>query len=132
MAKIYIAGASSEYARVREIMGAARAQYHEITFDWTRSVERLVLANMSEASLFDDEASASVATDLDGVRACDTFVLVVPRSTVITWGAPIEMGYAYALHKRILILGRLTGIFRTLGERVANESALLLALGGAQ
>ena len=131
MAKIYIAGASPEYARVRSIMALLRSEGHEIMFDWTAPVEKLVLSNMSEVSLFDDEAFAHVDADLGGVRACDTFVLVVPRSTVTTWGAPIELGYAYALHKRILIVGKLQGIFRTLGKRVESELALVRALGDA-
>jgi hypothetical protein len=127
--KIYLAGASSEYLRVRAIMDLLREQGHIITHDWTVPVEQMVLSRMSESSLFEDEASARVQECATGVRECDTFVLLVPRSTTITWGAPIELGLAWALGKDIFFLGALAGIFRTIATcTVSSESLLLQAL----
>ena len=114
---IYLAGASSEYLRVRELAKRLRAAGHVITHDWTIPVEQMRLRGMSEASLFDDEAEVRVAECFNGVDRCDTFVLLVPRSTVSTWGAPIELGYARALHKSIFFVGAIPGIFRVVGAK---------------
>jgi hypothetical protein len=89
--KIYVAGASSERARVRVFMERSIALGCTITHDWTPVVERF--GSCGEA-LSHDQLRAEAMCDLRGIRDAEAVVVLAPCHEAQTIGAWIELGYA--------------------------------------
>lgn len=95
----YIAGGSSERMDVvRPLIGRARMLGVEISHDWTRD-PNWDLGRMPTKH----ELLESATRDLEGIRRADIFWLVVSRHK--SEGAAVELGFAMALGKRIVISG---------------------------
>jgi len=87
--RVYVAGTWEYRVFVRELMNVLERAGHEIAVDWTRHVPA------SEASSYAEE-------DMLGVKTCEAFVLVDPKTP--SKGKFTELGMAIAWNKRIAIL----------------------------
>ena len=113
--KIYVAGAVREVERVRKVISYLRSLGHEITFDWTVGLE----AQTTPESEMPDEYARKLAWRcLDGVDDADVVVVCVPEH-LPTRGTWVELGYAVAQKKGIVVLG------------VAGRSSIFTRLGHA-
>ena len=99
--KVYVAASSRELARAEGAIQALRDLGHEVTHDWPRMVRAVGEANPADA---DDVLRLQWAEeDLLGIRAADTFWLLMPDYG--GFGAGVELGYA---------LGNLLGYVRVI------------------
>lgn len=109
--KVYIGGGSDEREQVQSLMAALVARGVEITHDWTRCV------GYNRESV-PAERREWARQDLDGVRAADIVWIVAPAQK--SEGSAVEMGYAMALRKRVIVSGpharRINRIFALLCE----------------
>lgn len=116
---IYVAGATRDVERVRAVQGYCRTAGHTITFDWTAGIEA---QTVSEASMFDEHARALAWRCLDGVRDAAVVVFCAPKY-LPTRGAWVELGYAVALKRGIVVLGEAgrQSIFCRLGHSFVRD-----------
>lgn len=105
MAKVYLAGGSSEVESCGWWMQRLKDAGHTVTHDWTASVRAAVLAgrgaNPRDAG--DIERGLWVKEDFGGVESADIFWLLIPQAPTI--GAWAELGYASGLETSIIISG---------------------------
>lgn len=101
---IYVAGASSEVAMVARYMDRLRAAGLVVGYDWTEDVFLNRAVALSDRQLSPASRLYYSERDLEGIRSSDTFWLLVPNegSGVGCW---VELGYALALNKRVLVSG---------------------------
>lgn len=90
--KVYVAAKFTEKDRVRALYTALKEAGHTITFDWTTGE---VVGN-------ELEAFRAAQNDLAGVHDADVVVLL-PHA--YSRGAYVELGYALALNKKIIVVG---------------------------
>ncbi len=112
--RVYVAGSSRELDRVRLAMDKLRFAGVAITHDWTDSVLEVGSANPEGATQADRAQWAW--EDLRGVKDADILWVLWPD--YVSAGACVELGYAFALNKRVIISGGSPGqsIFTSLGE----------------
>lgn len=95
---IYVAGRFREYERVRAVVDEIIAIGHEITHDWTRSLEfdengrPLVPIEESTKALTPSDSKKYALDDLQGVRDADIMILLADSEGL--YGALIEAGIA--------------------------------------
>ena len=97
--KLYFASASANWRLVRDWINGARSDGHEVTMDWTQMVEELGRGNPEKT----DPAvlCAAAAMDREGVRACETFILLWDAEVC---GALLETGMALEMEKPVWIV----------------------------
>lgn len=95
---VYVAGGSSERLEiVRPLIEQIQAAGIDV-HDWTRDPNWDLVDEPSRA-----DCRRAARLDLDAVRRCDVFWLVVPAKK--SEGASAELGIAIALEKRIIVSG---------------------------
>lgn len=122
--RIYIAGASKEPERVRAAMAAARFGGFDITLDWLAAIQNAGAAN---EGLDDAERRRYAFEDCAAVRAADVVWLLAPENA--STGAWVELGFAIALGKRIVVSGpaRTRCIFAALADHETDLDERALA-----
>lgn len=130
--KIYLA---SRYGRREELCGyrtQLEAMGHAVTARWLNGDHQVSddgrpLRDSGEALVEGDDGSASEAAarlrshfateDLLDVLACDLFIAFTepPRSSASRGGRHVELGFALALEKTIIVVGHRENIFCWLG-----------------
>lgn len=126
--KIYVAAASKELERAKNVMCKLRGFGHTITHDWTVEVEKYKNEIPS-----DDILTQCAENDYQGVFSATALVLLSPEIQNITIGAWTELGVALALHKTIFISGNADKcIFSYMGDvhKFDNDEELLFELQG--
>lgn len=115
--KFYLAGASAEVEACAEWIRRLEAAGHECTHNWTTDVLASRASGLRDSDLDDDRRLDLASTDMDAVRACRVFWLVIP-TTMRSMGSWLELGAAIALGKRTVVSGyyRAT-IFTSLAHR---------------
>lgn len=91
--KIYVATRLANVEAARSINRALIAAGHEITYDWT---------DHPEATKTDEHMEAVSVKELDGVRAAEFVVAILPGGR----GTHAEIGAALVLGKPVLIVGQ--------------------------
>jgi hypothetical protein len=94
---VYVASKAENYLVIRLFMRALEEAGHDITYDWTTAVE----VNGPAGGNINYRREMA-ALDLNGVKECDIFVLVMYKGMV---GSLIEFGAALAWDKHIYIVG---------------------------
>ena len=120
-ALVYVAGATKDVERVRTVQNHVRTAGHTITFDWTAGIES---QTAPEATMFDEVARALAWRCLDGVRDAAVVVFCAPKyQTLGQRGAWVELGYAVALKRGIVVLGEAgrQSIFCRLGHSFVRD-----------
>lgn len=118
--KLYVAGASSEYAKCKALAEWARRFGYEIVSEWWNDVEKTRAVGKIDRDL-DHEMRRDLATkDICGVQLAQLFWLVVPEGE--TTGAWAELGAAIVLgctiivsgdHRKSLFTSKATQLFET-------------------
>lgn len=109
--KIYLA---SRYARRSELNGYAGILEnlgHVITSNWLMG-HHVILEDLPQKERI--EKSAKFAQeDLDGIENCELFVLFTdePEKVWKAGGMFVELGYALALKKKVVIVGKEENVF---------------------
>jgi nucleoside 2-deoxyribosyltransferase len=98
MTRVYVAGASKEMPRVEAAIAAVRYAGGEITEDWPAAIRAAGAAN---EGLTQAQRTEAAVADLRGVETADVVWLMVPEAQ--TAGAWVEMGYAIALGRRVIV-----------------------------
>jgi len=108
--KVYVAASFTQKDDVREIYEMLREDGHEISSDWTaHSPIRPYDQNREMASQY-------AANDMDGVDACDVFVLLADSSTIST-GKHAELGGAI-MSRKLLEKPQIYIVGENLGESI--------------
>jgi hypothetical protein len=103
--KLYIASRFGNYERVRAFIDDATEAGHEITHDWTRTEEFDEWGHPQGgdgSQLPREEQARHAQADLNAAAAADVVVLLpVPDMG----GAYVEVGYALAHGRRVIVAG---------------------------
>lgn len=99
--KIYVAASRSLLSDAERLIAVLRRACHTITYDWTEAMRRNPPDDRCTDGVLIDECAA----DINGVLACDMFVLLAPESGGT--GCWVELGLALASPRapRIAIIG---------------------------
>ena len=122
--RVYIAGSSAEIARAQLAIAAATDSGFHVVSTWTNVIAKVGEANPEGATEMQRKRWSEV--DLDEVRSADcVWFLSGPTS----FGAGVEWGTGYALHK-VLIASGITkrSIFTALGIEFQTDEAALAFL----
>ncbi len=98
---VAICGASANLARCARVRDSLRRLGIEIAFDWVAQIERDRAAGRTDDDLSPEERHAAGDACLDGID----------RAHVVLWladgseGAGIEVGYAFARRKSVIVSG---------------------------
>ena len=100
--KIYVAGKITDGQKIKEYMDQIEKLGHSITHDWT-SFE---IKNDEDDIMGGDGINKKelIKHNIDGIRACDTFVAIMDDKDHYYAEAWTELGCALGLNKRIIIL----------------------------
>lgn len=119
---VYVAGGSSERGRIALFIRALERAGLSITHNWTECE-----GYSRESTILERQGWA--ADDFAGVRAADIVWYVAPEQK--SEGSHAEIGYALALHKRVVASGPTLAhgrIFTLLTERYETHTEALGAL----
>lgn len=105
--KIYVAGASSEIVRAERQGRLLRDNGFEVVSTWTQVIRDVGHANPTDAT--PEEYKLWAGRDLAEVQAADVFWLLLPEANTV--GAWIELGFAHAINKLIVMSGQHRPIF---------------------
>jgi len=111
--KIYLAARYERRAELSEYAERLRSWGYVITSSWLKE---------SDAATFEaitDDVRAEIARrDLADIRDCDLFIRFseTPRSVRTTGGSLVEMGYALALPRTVLVVGPKENVFHYLDD----------------
>jgi hypothetical protein len=95
--RVYIAASSTELELAEWYMLEVRKLGHEITYDWTRNIRAVGLANPTD---WDLARRFTVAErNAEGIQAAACFWAILPMHASL--GVSWELGYASALHWRM-------------------------------
>lgn len=100
--KIYVAGKTRNYEKVREVQALVDESGHMVTYDWTRSVPDGAWENEANANLSPEFKRVCARNDMMGVAAADAIIAVMSDDL---WGTMIEIGMAMMAAKEIVLLG---------------------------
>lgn len=125
---LYVAGSSTEMARVREFQRLAVAAGWKITHDWTAVVEGQGDGNPVDAT--PEQCEAWADADLRGVREADIVVFLLPRDGSKSRGTYFEFGFATGIGKETITVATpaCVSIFNAKAVRGCAEDADALAL----
>jgi nucleoside 2-deoxyribosyltransferase len=129
--RVYVAAASGEIERARDVMCDLLAANFIVTHDWTPTVEAAIASGIREAKLDDATCERHSRTDLEAVASADVVVFLAPTETAK--GAWVEVGHALALGIPVVIAHdseerRRQSIFTRLGVMVADDEIVETAL----
>jgi nucleoside 2-deoxyribosyltransferase len=127
--KIYVAGASSEIERAEAMIVRLRAAGIEVTCTWTENIRKVGHGNPADAS--HDQRRKRSEQDLVEVARAQILWFLLPRPPNATFGAWVELGFAFARGKRILLSGQHNNIFVGLGNMFADDEEAFKAIIGA-
>jgi nucleoside 2-deoxyribosyltransferase len=124
--RVYVAGASKEPGRVRAAMDAVLAAGAEVTLDWLDAIEK---AGASNEGLDDETRTLAAEADLEGVADADVVWVLAPEAQ--SAGCWVELGYALALRKLVLVSGpaRVRCIFGALAHEYDEDGDVVVDLG---
>lgn len=107
--KVYVAGSSSERVVVAEVIEQLEVAGIAVTYDWTKSPGW-------ERPLSTEEKIEQAQRDLDAVAEADVLWLRLGEKSE---GAHVELGYALAFGKLVIVSGSVTPerIFPLLADR---------------
>lgn len=138
---IYIAGCYEDRDRLKQLANTLAMHGYNIVSDWLYVDDKERLPKASDMprtaltppiSVKQIKASGTIARiDLDDVEIADIFILDT-RSTNTRGGREVELGYALARRKIVIVVGIRRNIFHCLKGVVylPNWDALFTALGG--
>jgi nucleoside 2-deoxyribosyltransferase len=98
--KIYVAGKTNDWERVRRVQNLCKRYGHEITFDWTKSVE---VAGLDDGLVDPADRLAAAQNDLKGVHDCQLVIALVDHANLS--GTLIEIGIAIGTGKSVWTVG---------------------------
>jgi nucleoside 2-deoxyribosyltransferase len=103
--KVYVAGKTHDYERVRRVQAACRRLGHEITFDWTETVETVGPDAGHEFNKLTPAFKAECGQkDRQGVMDCDLLIALVDHEHVT--GTLIEIGMALSIGREVWLVGK--------------------------
>lgn len=97
--KLYFAGRSSSWKEVRTWIERAKQCGHEVTYDWTKDVEKYGRGDQEETP--HQVLAQAASSDLTGAYDCDVLVLFLEPNI---YGAMVELGAALAGGKNVWLV----------------------------
>jgi nucleoside 2-deoxyribosyltransferase len=120
MTTIYVAAAWAWREQAQELAKVLHQSGHRVTSRWLDEIHEI--------------GAVGARDDLEDIDAADTLVLMtMPIGTMFSSGGRmVELGYAIARRKNIVLLGERENIFCHLPQVIecADRSSLLHVLGG--
>lgn len=127
--KIYVAGASSEIERAEAMIVRLKSEGIDVTCTWTENIRKVGLGNPVNAS--HEQRRKWSEQDLVEVAHAQVLWFLLPRPPNATFGAWVELGFAFARNKRILLSGSSSNIFVGLGNVFIDDEEAFKAIVGA-
>jgi hypothetical protein len=116
---VYIAASSREADRVRRAQAMVQERGWTLTLDWLSEIEANLVRGVRDMELSLDEQRRHAQADLDAIRRADAVWLLAPAEP--TKGAWVELGYALARSRPVVVSGPTSSIFEQLGVCVAED-----------
>lgn len=124
---VYLAGSAAELERCRHWHSRLIQAGITVVSTWIASVTRVGCSNPRDAAVADRLRWSE--TCLIEVRRADVLWLLVPSVTAPTRGAWVELGYASAIEKRIVLSGDTRqSIFTALGDEHETDEQAFAAI----
>jgi hypothetical protein len=101
--KVYVGGASLEIDLIEKMIGDLLEQGVQITHDWTEDIRH----TSQFTSVPESYRRACAVEDLHGVAKANLVWILSPPADIHSIGCWVEMGYAIAKQKPVLISGPL-------------------------
>jgi hypothetical protein len=101
--RVYVCGASAELERAERVIAELRLRGVEVTFDWCAEIRRHQALGIPDSAIDDIGAYRIAMADLHAVGRAHAVLLLAPEKPTI--GAWVELGYAAALHRTIIVSG---------------------------
>ena len=122
--KIYLAGRYGRRVELLKYAAALNASWHGVTSRWLRGAHEAKDATLTEA-----EAAGWAKYDLEDIDTADAVIAFTeaPDNPHGRGGRHVELGYAIAKDKRILVVGHRENIFCNLPEVLFFDSFSKLA-----
>lgn len=105
--KFYLAAPYSTKATMRAARNVIVAMGHEVTSRWLDGLGANPMADTEAACI--EEA----ITDFQDINECDTVVVFSDKPST-TGGRDVELGYAYGIRKKIVVIGPIRNVFMAL------------------
>lgn len=123
--RVYVGGSSAEIERAEQAIAELERAGVHVTSTWPIVIRDTAGgANPRDASTADRAHWSAV--DLEQLRAADLLWFLVPSTSAPTRGAWLEMGYALAHRKTIVLSGDTRqSIFCALGHEYATDAEAL-------
>lgn len=105
--KFYLAAPYSKKATIRAARNVLVAMGHEVTSRWIDGLEVNPRTDAESASI------EAAITDFQDINDCETVVLFTDKPST-TGGMHVELGYAYGIRKKIVVIGPIRNVFMAL------------------
>ncbi len=128
--KIYVAGASSEIERAEAMIARLKTAGIIVTCTWTENIRKVGHGNPATAT--HEQRLKWSEQDLREVDQAQLLWFLLPREPNVTFGAWVELGFATARAKRIVLSGQSNNIFVGLGNVFVNDEEAFNAIIGAK
>lgn len=122
---VYIAGASAEAERCRYWMDRARNAGVDLSLDWLLMIEE----KGANEDLDEPDRKPAASECLDAIDFATIVWVLAPERETQSIGPWVEMGYALATHKRVIVSGDTKrSIFCALADEFPNDAAAFSGL----
>lgn len=125
---IYVAGKTDDWPRVRQAQEFCERLGHRITYDWTKTVERVGAAVELTGEITEEFRCECAEEDRRGVREADLLIMLTFPGLC---GTLIEAGMALGLGTPVLVIGdpERNSVFFALPEVTMTDEECLRDLG---
>ena len=100
--KIYVAGKTDDWPRVRTVQDLCKKLSHTITYDWTRVVEQIGPDACTTGKVDEEFRNQCAIDDLAGTEDCDLLIMLAYPGLC---GTLIECGMALGQGKPVICIG---------------------------
>jgi hypothetical protein len=122
--KFYFAASYTKKGSMRAARNVVEALGHEVTSRW---IDGQVVMPDADS---EKQCVEAALTALQDINECDTVVVFTDKPST-TGGLHVELGYAYAIRKKIVVIGPIRNVFMALPNIMHFEdwNAFLSSLG---
>jgi hypothetical protein len=125
---IYVAGKTNDWQRVRQTQEFCERLGHRITYDWTKTVERVGPDACTTGQVTEDFRRECAEEDRRGTREADLLIMLCYPGLC---GTLIECGMALGLNTPVLVIGdpERNSVFFALPQVTMTDEECLRDLG---
>ncbi len=122
--KFYFAARYGRLDELTEYRGVVGSLGHEVTSRWLNGSHRITDTGLLQVETVRESGARFASDDLEDIWSADTVVCFTdaPRSVASRGGRHVEMGYALALSRQVVVVGPRENVFCCLPHVDVYES----------